>query len=347
MRRKRTDLKLKKAIAYSAFGHLAALTVGLLSVLIPEENNTLFTDVQIMGEGELQDILDNRQDIAEELPLEPSEEESRPEEIVEQEKPEPEPAEPEPKPEPEPEPQPKQPEPEPAPPEEAAEEAPKEKEVVKEEPKEEAKEEIKEEPVPKEEPKPKEEKPKPEEKKKPKKRDRKALMDAIKTAEKKKAKENNRKKMLEIAEKASKKKKNAAFDKMLSDSAKTLKKKAGEGARGGGGGSFGSGTGIVDSDYEMISGQIYPHWAVPSGVRDAENIIIEIRVQLRDNGEVIPSGVKILDEKRYATDYIFRAAADSARRAVLEASPLTIPRDKIEMFRDFILRFNLKEALGG
>ena len=68
---------------------------------------------------------------------------------------------------------------------------------------------------------------------------------------------------------------------------------------------------------------------------------------MRDNGEVVPSSVKILDEKRYATDYIFRAAADSARRAVLEASPLNVPKDKIEMFRDFTLRFNVKEALGG
>jgi hypothetical protein len=70
-------------------------------------------------------------------------------------------------------------------------------------------------------------------------------------------------------------------------------------------------------------------------------------VQLRDSGEIIQSGVKILDERRYVSDYVFRAAADSARRAILETGTLKIPRDKISLFKKFVLRFNLKEALGG
>ncbi|MDR0968339.1 MAG: hypothetical protein LBL99_01740 [Holosporaceae bacterium] len=351
MRRKRDDPKLGQAILYSAILHLAIFGVGFVSVFIPKENNVLLTDVQIMGEGELQDILDNQErDIAEEKPIEPKEEEIKPAEEPKEDLPKPAEEE-QPKQEPEP-----QPEPTPPPPEEPAkEELAKEeavKEEIKEEIREEPKEDVKEEPIPKEEPapkpkeEPKEEKPKPEVKK-PKKKNRKALMDAIKTAEKKKTKEKNRKKMLELAEKASKKKKDDAFDKMLNESANALKKTAGQGSKGRGAGAFGLGSGLTDSDYEMISSQIYPHWAVPSGVRDAENIIIEIQVQLRENGEVIPSSVKILDEKRYATDYIFRAAADSARRAVLEASPLKIPREKIDIFKDFTLRFNLKEALGG
>ena len=103
---------------------------------------------------------------------------------------------------------------------------------------------------------------------------------------------------------------------------------------------------MTEGDAETISSQIYPHWAVPSGIKDAENFVIEIKVNLKDNGEVIPSSVEILDQQRYKSDHIFRAAADSARRAILEASPLSIPRDKIDMFREFIFRFNVKEALG-
>ncbi|MDR1561231.1 MAG: hypothetical protein LBS23_02650 [Holosporaceae bacterium] len=181
-----------------------------------------------------------------------------------------------------------------------------------------------------------------------KKRDKKELMEVIRKAEKKKAKEKARKKLLEIAGQAAKKKKNEIFDKMLAGSIADMKKAIGRGKNGNGLGFSGSGSGVLtEGDYEVISSQIYPHWAVPSGIKDVENIIIEIRVQLKETGEVIPSSIKILDEKRYTTDYIFRAAADSARRAVLEASPLKIPRDKIKIFRDFILRFNLKEALGG
>ncbi|MDR2158020.1 MAG: hypothetical protein LBO02_01745, partial [Holosporaceae bacterium] len=186
----------------------------------------------------------------------------------------------------------------------------------------------------------------PEVKKKPRKRDRKIIMETIKSAEKKKIREKNRKKMLEIAEKAiSKRNKNKAFDQMLNGSINDLKRTAGKGTKGSGAGSFGLGNSLTDADAEAVSSQIYPHWGVPSGVRDAENIIIEMRIELRENGEVISSSVKILDEKRYATDYIFRAAADSARRAVLEASPLKISKNKIELFRNFVLRFNVKEAL--
>jgi hypothetical protein len=178
------------------------------------------------------------------------------------------------------------------------------------------------------------------------KRDKKALMEVIRKAEKKKAKDKARKKLLEIVNDTTKKKKDDAFDRMLNKSIQDMKKNIGKGKKGDGRGWSGSGPGLSEGDYEMISSQIYPHWVVPSGVRDAENIIIEIRVQIKDNGQVILSSIKILDEKRYAADYIFRAAADSAKRAILEASPLRIPRDKMELFRDFILRFNLKEALG-
>ncbi|MDR2781560.1 MAG: hypothetical protein LBB21_03870 [Holosporaceae bacterium] len=313
-------------------------------------------------------------------------EEPKTDPIVEEEKPNHSQPDPEPESQPEPEPviQESQPAPEPPPPPPPEEPAPKEEVVIDEpaqsenlsptntEPKEPVKEEIveqeeptkeevkeekpvvKEEPVPKIVEKPKEKEKTPETKKKPKKRDRKMLQEVIKHAEKKKAKEKSRKKILEITENAEKEKKtikkkknDSTFDKMLNSSINDLKKVSGKGNNGTGASSFGSGVSLTDADYEMISSQIYPHWSVPSGIRDVENIIIEIEVQLRDNGEVIPSSVKILDYNRYASDYIFRAAADSARRAVLEASPLRIPRDKMGMFKNFVLRFNLKEALGG
>jgi hypothetical protein len=349
----------------------------------------MLTDIQIVGEGELQHVLNNYQQEPKPEPqpqpqseLEP-EPEPKPEQIIpsNESKAEPEPAEnPQPVKEETPppadeaqqlpaeppvepqqpqlsEPSPEEsassddeivfeelsqnnPEPEPEPekeiPEQKIDEPKKEENVVQEEPV----------------PKPEKKEPVPEVKKKPKKRKEKILQEVIKHAEKKKAKEKNRKKILEIAEKAEKngkkkKDRDNAFDKMLNNSINDLKKSSGKGSKGTGGGSFGAGASLADTDYEIISSQIYPHWAVPSGVRDAENIIIEVEVQLRDNGEVIPSCVKILDERRYASDYVFRAAADSARRAVLEASPLKIPRDKINLFKNFVLRFILKEALGG
>jgi hypothetical protein len=359
MRRNTGDRLLRQYAVYSLAAHLAAFALGLLpSLFEPKKDNLLLMDIEIASEGELKDVLVN-QDVQDEPKPVPPPEEVKPVEEIKQ---------------------PEEPTPEESPPEQATEQPDqrqrstpeqttkeenpppppeKQEEIVEEEKPAERPDNAdeqnasnintEEEPTLREEPAPGTEKNSPPEiKKKPKKRNRKALLETIKRAEKKKIRERNRKKMLEITEKAiSQQKKNSAFDKMLGGAINDLKRSSGKGSKGSGGGSFGQGNSLTDADYEVISSQIYPHWVVPSGVRDAENIIIEMRVQLRENGEVIPSSVKILDEKKYATDYVFRAAADSARRAILEASPLKISKDKIELFRDFILRFNIKEALGG
>lgn len=97
-------------------------------------------------------------------------------------------------------------------------------------------------------------------------------------------------------------------------------------------------------DAEMIGSQIYRYWAVPAGVKDAEKMIVEIEINVNENGAVIPSEVKIKDMPRYNSDMIFKAVADSAKRAILQASPLKLPKNK--KFKSFTFRFNLKKALG-
>lgn len=336
MLQNRGKFSITRSATYSAVLHIILLLSGTISMLWPQKENQLLMDVEIAGEGELrnaesQAIHEEKSALEEESkPIPPVSEETKVDQLKEESVKE-EIAKPEDKVEektiPEESEEKIQPEEKPTP--EKQEEEKSEEAILKKE----------------------EEKPKVEQKKK-KKRDRKAFMDAIKNAEKTKDKKKRRRKLQEIAQQQSERKKSDSdFDRMLTKNSEDLKRNAGQssgkGKKGSGSGSFGSGNGLSDSGYEMISSQIYPHWAVPSGVRDAENIIIEIHVELRDNGEVIPSSIKIIDEKRYATDYIFRAAADSARRAILEASPLDIPKEKIELFKEFTLRFNLKEALGG
>jgi hypothetical protein len=348
--------------------HAAVFALSFVSIFLPKKDHVLLTDMEITGEGELQEILDNSKEehpaISPEMPKnEEKQEEVEQEELSseknQQVRPDSQETDTRNTPQEQSEEEKDIPSDENLQPvdneqlvegkstlskeESVSEEKP--QEIEESVPKEEVQE-IKEEPIPREE---QSEKIKETSKQVPlKKRNRKALRDVIKKAEKQKAKVKNRKKILEITENASRKKeKDSAFNKMLNGSMRDFRKNSGKGTNGKGFGRFGTGTSLVDADYEMISSQVYPHWAVPSGVRDAENIVIEISVQIADGGEVIPSSVKILDEKRYASDYIFRAAADSARRAILEASPLRIPKDKIELFRNFIFRFNLKEALGG
>jgi hypothetical protein len=185
---------------------------------------------------------------------------------------------------------------------------------------------------------------------KPKKRDRKALMDTIKNAEKKKAKDENRKKLLEMAEKDSmKRKKDDTFDKMLNKSMGSFKRTSEKNKAYGNSSGLGLGMGLGDNESvaRVINEQIRPYWSVPSGIKDAEKLIIEVELVFDDIGEVIPSSVKIVDEKRYAMDYIFKAAADSARRAILEVGRFRIPRQKLELEKRYRFRFNVADALRG
>jgi hypothetical protein len=185
-----------------------------------------------------------------------------------------------------------------------------------------------------------------EEPKKTTKNSRKALLETIKRAEKKKIREKNRQKILEMAEQASKKKKDNAFEKMLNSSIEDLERSRVAPAKAAGRiGTAGNGQSTELSVGSLINAQIRPYWNVPSGIKDAEKIVIEIDLRLDGNGEVIPSSVKIIDEKRYAMDYIFKAAADSARRAILEVGRFKIPREMLEYEKEYRLKFDVAEAL--
>ena len=57
---------------------------------------------------------------------------------------------------------------------------------------------------------------------------------------------------------------------------------------------------------------------------------------------VVPTGeeegfIEIVENSMYLKDSFYRATADSARRAVLECSPLPLPKNKAELFKSFIL----------
>ena len=56
-----------------------------------------------------------------------------------------------------------------------------------------------------------------------------------------------------------------------------------------------------------------------------------------------------MDQGRYNRDSFFRAAADSARRAVFHphCNPLALPLDKYDIWKTIIIRFNPREMFGG
>lgn len=99
------------------------------------------------------------------------------------------------------------------------------------------------------------------------------------------------------------------------------------------------------SEKDMIRSQFIKCWSVPAGARDADSLVVQLRVKVNQDGSVTDAKLAA-DEGRYYSDSFFRAAADSAIRAVWKCSPLQhLPPDKYSSWKDMELTFDPREML--
>lgn len=112
------------------------------------------------------------------------------------------------------------------------------------------------------------------------------------------------------------------------------------GIEGGVGGSYFSELSI--SEIDAIAGRLRACWNLDPGAMGIEDMIVEIRAELNQDGSV--RKVDIMDKSRYGTDNYFRSVADSARRAVYICAPYKILADKYaekyDLWKTMLLRFN-------
>ena len=95
---------------------------------------------------------------------------------------------------------------------------------------------------------------------------------------------------------------------------------------------------------DLVKRQIQECWSLPAGAKEAENLVVDIRVALDPDGTV--RQVRIVDAARMEQDSFFRAAAESARRAVLKCSPLKLPPETYQQWKTMTLTFDPKEMFG-
>lgn len=100
---------------------------------------------------------------------------------------------------------------------------------------------------------------------------------------------------------------------------------------------------LTASEKDALSRHMSRCWIIPAGLRDAKNIRVPIKINVSRDGTV--QKAEIQEKGRMASDLAYRTAAESARRAVLDpnCSPLPIPQDKYEIFKEFIFNFDPKE----
>lgn len=100
------------------------------------------------------------------------------------------------------------------------------------------------------------------------------------------------------------------------------------------------------SEKDAIMSQIAKCWSVPAGAKNAQDLVVVVMAEFNADGSYI--NVELADESksRYSRDSFFRAAADSAIRAVKQCSPLKgLPADRYNGWREMELSFNPKFML--
>ena len=86
-------------------------------------------------------------------------------------------------------------------------------------------------------------------------------------------------------------------------------------------------------------------WRLEPGAREAEDLVVSIRVALNPDGSV--RNVEIVDQGRLLVDGYFRSAAENARRAIYRCSPFELPLNKFDIWREMTLNFNPRQMFGG
>ena len=90
---------------------------------------------------------------------------------------------------------------------------------------------------------------------------------------------------------------------------------------------------------DAIRRDVEANWSVPVGVQDADKLVVTIRIRLLPDGKV--QSAEIIDQPT-DTGTNIRTMAESARRAVLKASPFDVLRahvDSYDHWRDVTMTF--------
>ena len=91
------------------------------------------------------------------------------------------------------------------------------------------------------------------------------------------------------------------------------------------------------AEIDILRNHVRQCWNAPYAANEL-NKIINLKIFTNPDGSVV--NVQIIDVAFYKKDPVYRAAADSARRAVKDCSPLPLPKNKYNLFKIFTFNFD-------
>ena len=106
-------------------------------------------------------------------------------------------------------------------------------------------------------------------------------------------------------------------------------------------------TGLSLSEEDALKAQIFGCWSVPLGLPYDENLLVRIKLKLKQDGTILRA--EILDHARMNMpgQGFYKVLAESALRAVKICQPLRVPPTGYERWKDLQLNFDANEMLKG
>lgn len=99
------------------------------------------------------------------------------------------------------------------------------------------------------------------------------------------------------------------------------------------------------SEIDALRQQLSRCWSIQAGARYAENLVVEVRLIVSRERRVMSA--TIVDQWKYSSDSYFRAAADSAIRAINspQCETLNLPPERYDLWKDIIVEFDPRDML--
>ena len=94
---------------------------------------------------------------------------------------------------------------------------------------------------------------------------------------------------------------------------------------------------LSQTELNKIQNHVQKFWKISYGASEVK-AIITLKISTNTDGTV--RNVTIYDKTLYQQDKFFRATADAARRAVLDSSPLPLPKGKEKKSQNILMDFN-------
>jgi outer membrane biosynthesis protein TonB len=102
---------------------------------------------------------------------------------------------------------------------------------------------------------------------------------------------------------------------------------------------------LTMTEEDALRRQMRECWNMPIGARDAQDLIVEVKMIVNPDRAV--QTAEVVDKTRMATDPFYRAAAEAALRALNNPKciPLELPPDKYDEWKNLTLTFSPKDML--